>query len=140
MVNYIKKEAERDHFVPILDKSRVVRIGQRNDENKRPRPIKVKLDSPEEKWYFLKSAASLKKHKDEEMQNLSIQKDKTNKELMEDRHLKSRCNKMREETGKNYIIFAQNIMLKEEVDAFKEQRKRKREEEKRARDGQVTSQ
>ena len=139
MVNYLKKEAEKDHFVAILDKSRVERIGQYKEDSPRPRPIKVKLDSPEEKWFFLKKAENLKSINDARYKNISIQKDKTKMELMEDRRLKTRCTKMREETGKNYIIFAQNIMLKEEVDAFKAERKRKQEEERKARDGLVTS-
>lgn len=49
-------------------------------------------------------------------------------ELQEDRGLKAKCDKMRNDTSKNFIIFAEHIMLKEDVNAFKEERKRKQEE------------
>ena len=138
-VNFVMKETLGDKFKPILDKTKITRLGKRNDNNPRPRPVKVELQSAEEKWTLLRNAGNLKNARVEEIQNVSIRRDKTKMELQEDRRLKAKCDKMRNDTGKNYIIFAEHIMLKEDVNAFKEERKRKQEEERRAREQEGAS-
>ena len=59
-INGIMKEAEKDHFTPLLNKSNVQRIGQRRPGSIRPRPIIVKLASTEAKWFLLRNARHLK--------------------------------------------------------------------------------
>ena len=69
----------------MMNKENVTRLGQRKPGSIRPRPIKVKLDSIEEKQFLLKCAKNLRNstvNKD-----VRIQHDKTRKELMEDRKL-----------------------------------------------------
>ena len=60
-VNNIIKQAQGDYFTPITDSTQVVRLGERKSNQTRPRPIKVTLDSEEEKWSILGRSGNLKK-------------------------------------------------------------------------------
>ena len=93
------------------------------------RPIKVSFPSEDEKWHLVRNLKKVKENAN--FKHLSIQHDKTSKEKNDDRALKLKCTQKRNETGMDYVIFAQQIMLRSEIDAFKEERSRKREEDKK---------
>ena len=128
-VNNIIQDVEKDHFTAMVDSSNIERLGQQRPGSTRPRPIKVRFDTKEEKWYLLRNAYHLKNSKTQSHHDVVIRADKTKAELNADRKLKAECTKRREETGENWIIFADQIMLKENVEAFKAERKKKREAE-----------
>ena len=128
-VNNIIQDIEKDHFTALVDPSSIMRLGQRRPGSTRPRPIKVQFETKEEKWYLIRNAYHLKNSKNQSHHDIVIKTDKTKAELNADRKLKAECTKRREETGENWIIFADQIMLKEDVDTFKEERKKKREAE-----------
>ena len=128
LVNKILRAANGDHAVHILDKNRVTRLGKKKDDQTRPRPIKVSFPSEDEKWHLVRNLKKVKEN--ENFKHLSIQHDKTTKEKNDDRALQLKCIQKRKETGgQDYVIFAQQIMLRTEIDAFKQERARKRDEE-----------
>ena len=53
--------------------------------------------------------------------------DKTRKELQADRLIKAKCTEKRKQTGLDYVIFAQEIMLREDIPVFKRNRQYLRE-------------
>ena len=130
-VNAIMQEAQKESFKPMMIKENVTRLGKRIPGRTRPRPIIVKLETTEQKWNLLKCAKNLK----DSLVNseVKIQRDKTKKELSEDRKLKAECEKMRQETKKEYVIFANQIFLRSEIPAFIEQRKKRQEEQRESR-------
>ena len=125
-INKIIKETspDEDDFTP-LETSSITRLGGRREGSARPRPIRVTLDSTEAKWTVVRRAKNLKKV--DAFKDITIQSDKTKKELNNDRKLKADCNQKRKETGKDYIIFAQEIMLRDDVPSFKRSRQYRRE-------------
>ena len=128
-VNNIIKQTQGDYFTPITDSTQVVRLGERKTNQTRPRPIKVTLDSEEEKWSILGRSGNLKKR--DIWKDVKIQQDKTSLEITADNKLKEECTRKRKETKLDYVIFAQNVMLRTDIDAFKAERTRKREAERK---------
>ena len=117
-------EPEDETLAP-LDLNKITRLGGRREGSTRPRPLRVTLDTPEEKWTIVKRSRKIKSK--DAYKDIAIQSDKTKKELQEDRKLKAECTQKRKDTGLDYIIFAQVIMLREEVETFKKLRKQRRE-------------
>ena len=113
----------------MVDAASITRLGKIRPGSKRPRPIKVRFDSKEEKWFFLRNAHRLKKSKTESHQKVVIKADKTKAEMNADRKLIAECLRRREETKDDWIIFAEQIMLRKDVEPFKEERMRRREAE-----------
>ena len=128
-VNNIIKHAQGDYFTPITDSTLVVRLGERKANQTRPRAIKVTLDSEEEKWSILSRSGNLKTR--DTWKDVKIQQDKTSLEITADKKLKEECTTKRKVTKLDYVIFAQNIMLRTDIDAFKAERTRKREAERK---------
>ena len=129
-VNSIMEDADKESFKPMMKKENVTRLGNRRPGATHPRPIKVTFDNIEEKWLLLKKAKNLKESL--LYKEVRIHHDKTKKELNEDRKLTAECNKLRRETKQDYIIFAQQILLRKDVPAFKEERKKRQEEQRKA--------
>ena len=128
-VNSIIQDVEGDQFTEMVDPASITRLGKIRPGSKRPRPIKVQFDSKEEKWFFLRNAHRLKKSKTESHQKVVIKADKTKAEMNADRKLIAECLRRREETKDDWIIFAEQIMLRKDVEPFKEERMRRREAE-----------
>ena len=128
-VNSIIQEVEGDHFTEMVDPASIMRLGQRRPGSKRPRPIKVQFDSKEEKWFLLRNAHYLKQSRNENHQNVVIRADKTKAEMNADRKLIAECMRRRKETEQDWIIFAEQIMLRKDVDAFKAERQKRRDAE-----------
>ena len=125
------QDAQKESFKPMMIKENVNRIGNKKPGSTRPRPILVTFPTVAEKWKLLKCAKNLK---ESTLNNeVRIQHDKTRQELMEDRKLKAECERMRQETKKDYIIFANQIFLRSDIPAFIEKRKKKREEQSESR-------
>ena len=126
-VNIIITHAQGDYFTPITDLTLVVRLGERKANQTRPRATKVTLDSEEEKWSILSRSGNLKTR--DTWKDVKIQQDKTSLEITADKKPKEECTTKRKVTKLDYVIFAQNIMLRTDIDAFKAERTRKREAE-----------
>ena len=124
-VNMIIRAAEGDEWTPVPNKNQVTRLGQRKDDSKRPRPVKVSFDSNEEKWHLVRNTRKVRTMP--AFKDVSIQHDKTRKELNVLRALKTECTNKRNVTGKDFVIFAQQIMLRSDIPAFKEERNKTRE-------------
>ena len=127
-VNAIMNNAQKEAFKPMMMRQNITRLGKKKPNNPRPRPILVKLQTVEDKWNLLRCAKNLKESI--AYKEVRIQHDKTKKEMNEDRKVYAECERLRQETKEDYIVFAKQIMLRKSVPAFIEKRK-KRQEEKR---------
>ena len=129
-VNKLLRAAQGDEATPINDINQVTRLGKRKeDESARPRPVKVSFDTSEEKWQLVRNSKKIKSTPC--FKDVNVHHDRTKKELNEDRALKAECTKRRNQTGLDYVIFAQKVMLRKDIDKFKEERARMREANKR---------
>ena len=122
--NIVLAAETEEGVVAPLDSNRITRLGGRKEGSVRPRPLRVTFDTPEEKWTVVNRSRKIKSV--EAYKDVTIQSDKTKKELQEDRKLKAECSQKRKDTGQDYIIFAQEIMLRDEVENFKKLRQQKR--------------
>ena len=125
-INNIFQEVhgEEEEFTP-LNPNRITRLGGRKDGSTRPRPIRVTLDSTEEKWTIVRRSKNIRKV--DAYKDITVQMDKTRKELQADRLIKAKCTEKRKQTGLDYVIFAQEIMLRDDIPAFKRNRQYLRE-------------
>ena len=129
-VNKLLRAAQGDQATPLNDINQVTRLGNRKeDESARPRPVKVSFDTSEEKWQLVRNSKKIKSTQC--FKDVNVHHDRTEKELNEDRALKAECTKRRNQSGLDYVIFAQEIMLRTEIDNFKKERAKKREANKR---------
>ena len=97
-----------------LNTERVKRIGQKKPDSK-PRPVKVILDSTEDKFKLLRSARKLKDS--ECFKKIGLSFDKTKKEQQEYRRLKLERDEKNSATdsGKDFVIFRGRVQLQSEV-------------------------
>ena len=102
----------------------VTRIGRKKNENDgKPRPVKVKFSRSGTRVSLLRNARNLKDYK---IPKLGISPDKTQKELEEDRKLRTELKIKREaDTKTDYVIYQKKVMMKSEADKIKEERKSK---------------
>ena len=103
-----------DMSVESLDRHTVTRCGKvRRPPGSTPRPIKVTLKSEEDKVQVLKMEKKMKDY--EPIKRVRICRDKTRKEQEEDKKLHLACEQKRKETGKDYIRFRNEIVLREDI-------------------------
>ena len=96
-----------------LDFTKVSRIGSRKE--KRTRPIKIVMDSPESKLSILRNARKLKDS--DSFNKIGLSFDKTEKQKEEYRCLKERLQSKNQSTGsgKDYVIWREQITLRSEI-------------------------
>ena len=136
-VNKLLRAAQGDQATPLTDMKQVTRLGNRkDDESAKPRPVKVAFDSSEEKWHLVRNSRKIRDTHC--FKDVNVQHDKTKKEINESRALIAECVKRRNQTGQDYVIFANEIMLRTDIDAFKKERSRKREAKKGASISEIT--
>ena len=102
----------------------ITRIGWRKSETEgKPRPVKVKFSRSGMRGSMLRNARNLKDYK---IPKLGISHDKTEKELEEDRKLRTELKVKREaDTTTEYVIYQKKIMKKQEADKIKAERRSK---------------
>ena len=117
---------DKDMYPGMVDQNQieVTRIGRKkNDDESKPRPVKVKFLRNGMRDSLLKNARNLKNYK---IPKLGISHDKTRKELEEDRKLRTELKEKREaDTKTEYVIYQKKIMKRSEADKIKEERKSK---------------
>ena len=116
IVCFVNKDCEPED----LKNCTVFRIGKRKEDSDRPRPIKVTFDSFEQKRKTLKNARNLKDYK---IKNIGISPDKTQKDIEEDRRLRTELRRKKESDQENeYMIFEKKVMKRVEVTKIREDR------------------
>ena len=97
-----------------LNSIRVTRLYKRKTgQDPAPRPIKITLDNPESRSKILSKAKKLKTYK--KFGKLGLSADKTKKEREEYRQLKQQCEKLRGDSGKDYIIFRGKCVIRSTI-------------------------
>ena len=89
------------------------KIGPSSTSRPLSRPIKIMLKSPEEKSTVLGKAKKLKDYP--KYPKLSVFADKTKREQEEYRQLRERCNKLRDDSGEDYIIFRGDCVIRKHI-------------------------
>ena len=89
-----------------------MRLGQKRDDIKRPRPVKVTLVNTEAKGKILKNAKKLKNH--ESFSKVGIASDKTKKEMQEYRALKEKLDE-RKKANEDVVIFRGQVVLRDDI-------------------------
>ena len=99
----------------------VTRLGRRKEgDDVRPRPVKVELDSESFKIKTLKYARFLQEY---HIPKIGISHDKTKQEMNEDRELKSKLMKTREDNPNgSFQIYDKRVMTRDEADKLKKQK------------------
>ena len=93
------------------DQVKVIRLGKPRSKDSKPRPIKITL-SDDDRSFVLNNEKKLKTYN---IKNIRIFRDKTKKEQDEDRQKYAECQKKREDTGEDYIIFRGDIVLRGDI-------------------------
>jgi hypothetical protein len=83
---------------------KVIRIGKRNTENNRPRPIIVKLEEDHQPWIILKNSRNLRAHRDENVRSIRIAKDLTMMQREEEKKLYEELKERRERGEEGWYI------------------------------------
>ena len=113
LLNYVDSEEVLDY----LTTDDMTRLGKFNENNQRPRPIKLISNDSDTKWRFLKKASKLKNS--EEFSKVGLSLDKTTKERKEDMILRE---KLKVEKGKrpdeDLVIFRKEIMSRDKIPEF----------------------
>ena len=108
----------------------VSRIGSKKGEQNKHRPLKIKLDQTEHKFKLLKEARKLKNYT--KHAKIGLSKDKTKRELIEDRALNVELRRRRAaEPAEDFVIFRKAdkdgnfkrvVMLRSEMHSITDQR------------------
>ena len=110
-----------------LKASNITRIGYKksSEDNPKPRPVKVELDSVDSKWQLIKNAKKLKD--EEKYKNIGISFDKTRREQAEYRRLKEEKDRKNKDTesGSDFVIFRNKVVLRTDIKNIRRQDKEK---------------
>lgn len=98
-----------------LDKMKVFRAGYRTKDRK-PRPVKITLNSVETKHQVLRKSKKLKES--DSFDKLGLSADKTKKEQIKYKELKVKRDELRKENGGDYVIFREVVMLRKDIPDF----------------------
>ena len=113
LLNYVNPEVPTEK----LDNTRIKRIGVKKDNapEDKPRPIKIEMDCPDDKFNILKSAKKLKDS--ENFKKIGLSKDKTRKEQLEYKILKDKlAEKIRTaREGQTFKIFRGQVVLEADI-------------------------
>ena len=115
-VNKILKVVNPDFDTNSLDKSKISRLGYkrrpRDNEQPKPRPIRVTLPSQDDKMKILKKASALKGHR--LYSKVGLSKDKTRKEMEQHQTLRKELMERRSK-GENVTIYRDSVVLRSET-------------------------